>query len=374
MVGVRGAFLCAVLLCILAPPGFPELKTTAEISTVAAAVRRDDALVFTGSTEGRLTFQAEASREVKGLVELDATVTPGSLVDAVFEVPRAYLKARFPAFRLTVGKTRLSWGAGFVFDAGDVIFGGMSPQLDLTQADPRDRTAWLASVYVPLGDFSFVEAVSLPLMPPVPGETPGTGSPVYPFETLNAGGRAVAGLRGITLEAGYLYSGSRKNHMPYVSIQTSLYFDLYASAGITIPETASAWDDVRDSLRVSCGLVRVFDLDALGSLSLRAEAALVPDGEWAEASGGLVTGSPGYGAIVYADLSYAPTDAFTVSARGILSPIDASGLVFLGFSWQAFQGFTLGIDGLAMFGDGDDMYGWERDAGLAFLATMRYRF
>lgn len=367
MVSARGALFGAALLCLLALPGFPELKTTAELSTIAAATNLGDAFSFSATAESRLTFQAEASREVKGLLEIDATVTPGSLPEAVFEVSRAYLKARFPWFRLTAGKTRLSWGAGFVFDAGDVIFGGMTPDLDLTQADPRDNTAWLASVYVPLGDFSFFEAVGLPLMPPQPGDPAGTG-------WLNAGGRAVAGLKGITLEAGYLYSGERKIHMPYMSVQTSLYFDLYAATSLGIPEAGATWDKVSDSLHVSCGLYRAFDLGGPGSLSVRAEAAIVPCGEWGEISGGLPADSPGYGALAFADLTYAPSDAFAASARSLLSPVDTSGLVLLEVSWQAFQGFWILVDGLAMFGESDDLFGWDGDNDLAFLVTLRYRF
>jgi hypothetical protein len=374
MVSARGALFAAALLCLPALPSFPELKTTAEISTIAAATSVGGAFCFSASAEGRLTFQAEASREVKGLVEIDATVTSGSLPEAVFEVPRAYLKARFPLFRLTAGKTRLSWGAGFVFDAGDVIFGGMTPYLDLTQADPRDQTAWLASAYVPLGDFSFFEAVGLPFMPPQPGDPAGTGSPYFPFDSINVGGRAVAGLKGITLEAGYLYSGQRKTHMPYMSVQTSLYFDLYAAASLGIPESAAIWDDVSGSLHVSCGLSRAFDLGGPGSLSVRAEAAVVPCGEWGEISGGLLADSPGYGALMFTDLTYAPSDAFAVSARSLLSPVDTSGLVLLEVSWQAFQGFTLLVDSLAMFGQRDDLFGWGRDADLAFLVTLKYRF
>ena len=374
MVSARGALFGVVLLCLLAPPGFPELKTTAELSAIAAATSVGSAFCFSGSAEGRLTFQAEASREVKGLVEIDATVTPGSMPEAVFEVPRAYLKARFPWFRLTAGKTRLSWGAGFVFDAGDVIFGGMTPYLDLTQADPRDKTAWLASVYVPLGDFSFFEAVGLPLMPPQPGDPSGAGSPYFPFDSLNAGGRAVAGLTGITLEAGYLYSGGRKTHTPYLSVQTSLYFDLYAAASLGIPESGATWDELSGSLHVSWGLYRAFDLGGPGDLSVRAEAAFVPCGEWGEISGGLPAGSLGYGALVFTDFTYAPSDAFAASARSLLSPVDTSGLVLLEVSWQAFQGFWILVDGLAMFGDDDDLFGWGRDADLAFLVTLRYRF
>ncbi len=32
------------------------------------------------------------------------------------------------------------------------------------------------------------------------------------------------------------------------------------------------------------------------------------------------------------------------------------------------------VRGLAMFGDSDDLFGWGRDADLAFLVTLKYRF
>ncbi len=370
----KGILLAAVVLLLYASGAPAELRTMGQITILTAAMRMTDLFQLTNSGEARITFQAEESREVKGLVELDAVVTPGTVPEAVFDVPRAYLKIRFPSFRLTAGKTRLSWGSGFIFDAGDVIFGGMSAILDLTQVDPRDRTAWLASAYVPLGDFSFLEGAVLPHMPLPPGVPATAGSPFVPFESLVGGARAVLGLSGFSAEAGYLYDGDDSLHKPFVSVQGSLFFDLYAAAGISIPQAASSWDDVKDSLTISFGASRIFGLEAGENLSFRAEAGFIPYGQWKDSGSGLPPGSPGYGALVFLESVYSPSDAFAVQARGILSPVDASGVALLTVSWNIYQGLRISATGSLMFGHEADLFGWGRDGDVALLAGLEYRF
>lgn len=63
---------------------------------------------------------------MKALLQIDSRFAPGTPVVVAIEVPRAYVKLRFPWMRVTLGKTRLSWGQGLPFNAGDLIFGSMS--------------------------------------------------------------------------------------------------------------------------------------------------------------------------------------------------------------------------------------------------------
>jgi len=184
----------------------------------------------------------------------------------------------------------------------------------------------------------------------------------------------VFGWPGFSLEAGYLYDGERDLHKPLLSIQASLYFELYGAAGISIPDDAASWGDMEDSLRLSCGMFRTFDLKDRGSLSVRAEAGFVPLGEWEEADGGLAPGSLGYGASAFLEVAYSPASAVSLSARSILSPVDASGVGMLAVSWVIYQGLTLSGNVFLMFGDADDVYGWDRDGDIGVAAGMTYVF
>jgi hypothetical protein len=377
--------LAASLFLISALPCIAELSTSAEIVILAGGTRISDTATAMGTGEGRISFQVDASREVKGVLEIDAVVVPGAIPYVLFDVPRAYVKVRFPWFRFTAGKTRLSWGNGFVFDAGDVIFGGMTSRLDLSLADPRDQTVWLLSPYVPVGDFSFIEGVALPFMPPatstvipgLPAISPASatpGSPFVPFDSLNAGVRAVAGFSGCTLEAGYLFDNAGDLNKPYVSMQTHLFFDLYAAAGVAVPAGAASWDDAKDSLALTCGVFRIFSLGSAGTISLRLEAGFLPYGAWEAVQGGLDPSSPGYGATVFGDITYSPVDTFSVQGRAMVSPVDASGLLMAGVSWSIYQGLAITATGLAMFGEGNDVFGWDRDGDVSVIAGLDYRF
>jgi hypothetical protein len=371
---VARRIICIAVVLAAAAPLFAEVQTTAEISVTTGVMRVGEGASFSNTEEGRIAFQAAASRDVKALLEADARFTPGGNPDYSLSLPRAYVKVRFPWFRLTAGKTRLSWGSGFLFDAGDAIFGSLSPLVDLSAADPRDRTAWLVSPYVAIGDFSFIEGVFLPFMPALPSPLPAMALPLVSLDSVSAGARAVFGFPGFTLEAGYLYDGERDAHKPFLSAQVSLYFEFYGAAGISIPWNADSWDDMRDSLRLSCGFFRLFDLEELGSVSVRAEAGLTPMGEWQEVSGGLSTASLGYGANVFLDCSYSPEDTVSISVRSIFSPVDVSGVALVGVSWGMYQGLTLSCMGSVMFGDTDDVYGWGRDGDAAVSAGLRYKF
>jgi hypothetical protein len=371
----RKSIPAAVTAALLAAaPVFMEVQTTTEVSILTGIVQAGGGADFVNTEEGRVVFQAVSSRDVKALLEADASLTPGGSPDFSVSIPRAYVKVRFPWFRLTAGKTRLSWGRGFLYDAGDVIFGGIPLSGDLSASDPRDLTAWLVSPYVSIGDFSFIEGVFLPAMPARPSLMPVPAPPHISLDSVSAGARVVFGFPGIELEAGCLYDGETNAYKPYAGVQASMFFELYGAAGIAIPGDASTWDDMSDSLLISCGIFRLFDLEDRGSISVRAEARFVPLGYWSEAGGRLPTGSPGYGAEVFLETAYSPEDTISITARSIVSPVDLSGVVLAGISWGIYQGLTVSCNGFLMFGDEDDVYSWDRDGNIGITAGLKYTF
>ncbi len=125
---------------------------------------------------GTASFKSSGNRDVKSEVALDIifpdlplsalgeSIPPdySALSLALISLDKAYIKVRFPSFRLTAGKSRLSWGDGFVFNSGDILSGSTDTDVDLTTSEVRDETYWLSSVQIPLENFSFLEAVVLP--------------------------------------------------------------------------------------------------------------------------------------------------------------------------------------------------------------------
>ncbi|MCX7029806.1 MAG: hypothetical protein NTU62_06750, partial [Spirochaetes bacterium] len=156
--GARAALAAGLLLATGAvKPLAADIGVKLRLMESASRLGEGDwALVTMGTAR---VSAAVSSENVKAEVAVDALLGDG----IVASLARASIGVRFPSFRLTVGKARLSWGEGVAFNAGDLLFGGASPTgLDLTAEALRDDAAWLASVYVPMGRFSFAEAVVLP--------------------------------------------------------------------------------------------------------------------------------------------------------------------------------------------------------------------
>ncbi|MEW5816374.1 MAG: hypothetical protein AB1798_13375, partial [Spirochaetota bacterium] len=225
--------LLPVLSLLVVPllPLYTEASLSVKLNLMNTIVNMEnDNFSFSGLGTGSVTAQAEGNKNIKALITLDTLIA-----DTVsFDVSKAYIKVRFPGFRITLGKTRLSWGEGFYFNAGDVIFESSSITPNLTADEFRLETDWLASFYIPLGAFSFVETVVRP--PHVDLSNLGTTSFTFPnFIHTSAGMRIVGQVLGIKLEGGYLYNGFEDRHKPYISLHGALGIDWYVSASTQIP-------------------------------------------------------------------------------------------------------------------------------------------
>ena len=106
-----------------------------------------------------MSFMSRGSRDVKGEIALDFSEAGGMLTPVL---QKLYIRPYFGDVKVSIGKTRTTWGAGFAFNAGDIIFGSDSVSFDTTSDDPRSETAWLTNAEIPLGDFSFLELIVLP--------------------------------------------------------------------------------------------------------------------------------------------------------------------------------------------------------------------
>jgi hypothetical protein len=367
--------LIAIIACAqtLAPStAFAEIETRVELTLLGSFLRNaagDPGLAFIAA--GELGFAAINNPDVKAELTLAGAWTDAMVTPPEDLLKKAYIRTHFDVLRVTAGKTRVAWGDGFLFNAGDVVFGSMLPVADLSVNLLRDTTDWMVDLYLPLGDFSFLESIILPFSP-----LRAPGSPLVAADTLRGGGRIVTKLAGVKMETGYLFRADAASHRPYVSFQGNLFFDAYVSASMDIPSTNPTERNLRDGLAVTAGIYRLFSFDDGSSLLVRVEAASWPFGIWNEADAAGFGSADRFGIIVYPEITWSPTDILAIQLRAMMSPVDGSGLVSLMATWSIYQGFDLLGYAWVMYGDANDTYfGFDRPVtggGMGISAGFRY--
>ncbi len=348
-------------------PAFADLATTVDLSDTFSLVRdgTDGSFGLANFFDWSLDFLSEGNDNVKAELELRGI----GAERASLEVKRAYVKTRFPWARLTAGKTRVSWGKGFFYNAGDVIFDSLSLSGSLAGSVLRDATDFMGVVLVPFDSFSFLEAVVLPN--PVWAD-PGVPVPVD-VSRMSYGGRIVAKLPDTEFEAGYFYDGRDITNRPYASFSGNLLFDWNVSASYVIDGLAPQFENWKSSLVITEGFSTLINTEDGGSLSLRLESVIRPFKTWIESTEPDASQLT-YGIYIFPEVVYSPVDNLSITARSLVCPIDWSGVVFAGAYWNVYQGFTVGFLTTAMFGDDNDTYGTNREGAFTFSISLRYVF
>jgi len=328
----------------------------------------------------RFSLDAARGESLKASARVSLDSSAGLALD------RAYLKARLlretggSALRLTLGKAPLSWGKGFLLNAGDPIFGAAPRVTALSSDEYRTSTAWMASAYVPFGAFSFAEAVAIPRV--------GAGN-AYQDAGTDEGSEATvaraiagsenpdnrAGCRALvtpgwgalqSAEAGFLAS-DQETLGAYVAFDGSLVIDWYGAL-------SARWDNAytgpqTPELALSFGLFRIFSIVPGRQLAARAETLAYPaanrelwylelilgltDDLSVFARGIVATGR----AVSRIEEEAASGDAIG-NAQGALSALpwlaSGSALASVGFSWVLLNDITLSGGALLRIGKGDE--------------------
>lgn len=343
-----------------------EVIPQAEIYLNASA-SLDDSGIRANADENsggmRLSLDSSKSEDVKASARISV-----DSVDAL-TLDRAYVKARFPwlipdsSLRMTVGKAPLAWGKGFVFNAGDPIFGSMPTFTGLSDGEYRTATDWMAVAYIPLAQFSFAELVYLPPMQKK-GMLEGTIS-------NRAGGRLFVTpdfqlLQSI--EGGYLFEQTKaeKKHTGYVALDGSLYFDYYGAVSVStdiINGSESEEENDNDkritAYQISFGLFRAFRFIPGLPFSIRAEGLLFPEDNKQ---------------IWYPAIQSSVTDSISISLQGLFATGEnskqtdvsaqgtttaeanfqsGSGMAGITCAWKALKGFTLSLAAYKYFEKGE---------------------
>ncbi|MDA3948137.1 MAG: hypothetical protein PF508_02835 [Spirochaeta sp.] len=319
------AFGFLVLGALLAPaPIHAEVVPTVTAEAFNSVFFTEDHSIATGVGRGELDLRSRGSSDVRGRLQIRTLLTEidGESVTEL-TVPRAEIRWRTTVaesvrLRLTAGRSRLSWGDGVLFNAGDTINGVAPQSIDLTADTLRDETQWLVAGYLPLGRFAFVEPVVL-----VPGSAPA-------WHTA-AGGRTQFQLADVKTELGYLYRGKEEVHQPSVSVQGHLLVDWYAAASLRLPDPPSK------ELFTSGGLLHNGTTPGGAPWSARTEVLWQQNGELFS---------------VYPEFTWSPSSLFSLFLRSQVTPVENATLRHadeiesvstVGFTWTPATGLELSL-------------------------------
>jgi hypothetical protein len=379
----KSLFLSVCFLLFVLFIGYAEVLTTVTISG-STTLFHEENTNFGWYTMGqtRLDLRSAGNKNVKGQLQVDAGYN-GEEGEIYGDIHRAYIRVRFNVFLLTIGKTRVTWGDGFLFNAGDLIFEGISFPSDIsTQSmestnEMRFSTDWLLAIKFPIGLYSFIEGVFFPH--PKMGKT--SNGFYYPdftdFHDVEAGLRGLTKIVNVKVEGGYLYKGSKSirnsTHNLYMSFNGPIVkWNWHLSTSIAIPAKDPDGDEIGDSWAVSFGLLRIISFSNNGNLTLRLETAIRPLGHWRERNP-----SPSdteYGLYLFPEIVLSPMDNLAISIRSLFSAIDLSALNSISVDWNIFQGFTMSTMFTIRCGDSNDHFKWGKAGDFFFTLYFKYIF
>lgn len=384
--GLLRACCGALLLLGVASQAAAETVVESEIRNQLLAVWDGSDLGLGGVAVGRIEFRSAPAPMVQARLVLNTTAAQlqsdaDTVSTAFVEVPRASLRFRFPltqdyTIRVAVGRDRLAWGIGSLFNAGDLIFGADgSGAADFTSTgDLRDETSWLYSVYLPLGERAYLEPVFLPPVaelrigddPAAAGVLPGGA------DESRLGLRLHAVMGGLSLEPAYLYDGNDDMHHAAFSVQGNLWADLYAAARLSLDDKlpAELADVLEERGSVSLGAFRTFRIGYDQNLTARMESYIRPGASWSNQE----DQDAEYAVLLHPELLYAPGRTLNIIGRAVVSPFDSSALLIAGYSWNIFTGFYAESFAAAQIGDKNAVFGWDRPGSLSMSSGFRYRF
>lgn len=273
----------------------------------------------------RVSLDSSGGEAIRGSAQVTLTDVASPVLD------HAYFKARFPwivedtSFRLTAGKAPLAWGKGFVFNAGDPVFGAIPEVTSLSESAYRTATDWMAVAYAPLGDFSFAEAVVLPTVPDNKRELR-SGARL----SLSPGWALLQ-----SVEASWLYEREGK-HQACVAFDGSLYFDFYAAAMVSLGDEAAEESPPVPESAISFGIFRMFDVIPDIPLTVRAEGLVYPSENrqlW------------------YPSLSAGFTDNLSLTFQGLITGDEVTAAASV--SWTLLNDIALSATAMQRFEKGD---------------------
>ena len=420
-------YILILFFCITFPPLFCESSQTYEMDLFMNMIRLTKGeWIFGYSGSADIKFKSKGEKKVKGEIDLELfspdllSLKSGTSL-AALQVKKMYIKANFilnkeksHVLKWTIGKTRLSWGEGFVFNSGDILFGSLSPYLDFTENKLRDDSAWLTALNFQLAPFVFLEFVAMPpkmdlghyLELSLPGTDESESAQLLSDYELphisqsSIGTRLYAEIgknRYLKLETGYMYMGESKvvvaevldkaMHRIYFGLEGNRFFNWQITSSVSFPveNIDTSWDLVGQLWSISGGLSYIHSLNSESSISFRLESLWVPFGFWSNPTTVEKMAEPGrgLGVLLYPELAYSPINSLNLVVRSMISPIDASGQFSFGIDWNVYQGLNILLFSNFNGGNENSTFAWDRgeesifnasSTGFSIMTGMRYKF
>ena len=336
---------------------------------------RNNKWYYRGSGMADIRFDSKGTKNIRSEAALEFYPADLSGGSSVYSAPsvnlkRFWIKANFPSWRLTAGKTKLAWGSGYVFNSGDIIFGSLTPYVDFTRSRIRDDTAWLTAFNIPAGDFSYIELVVLP-----PAILLNNGKlEIQTIDKTSGGFRFFTKAGRWHLEAGYLYKGDSKvntdflGNRPYFSFHGFSGIDFYGSVSLAAGPDNEAdinrnnWEKIKKTVNLSLGAFYQIQSGFDSTITMRLETLLMPWQNWSPILyQDIINGNSGYyGITIYPEITWMFKSSLFSRLQAVISPIDASAQITATFGWYVFQGFTL--LGMAVINTGNEqsLFAWDR--------------
>lgn len=279
-------------------------------------------LTYVQGAQNQLMISSSGYSNVKAEAAFDFTFDSLSLTDSV-SLERLSVKSRFPSFTLTAGKTRLDWGEGIAFNAGNALFDDTTYQITFLEDSFISDYKWLTSVKVPVGFFSFVEAA---VVAPSSADAADTTAGIRYYNSENDIKYEMAlALRN---------DDSGKVITPSFSLSGNIIVDTYISAAFNLPYPEEILEEVKDSLVITAGAFHILTFENQSTLSMRLETLLYPFASFNAAEEPLAL-------FAYPSIQYSLANSLTFSLQSVVSLIDASASVYAGSSWNIFDGLSL---------------------------------
>ncbi len=339
-------------------------------NTITSLTGVDEAWTYTLTGQVGLKFQNKGSRVIRGELSLEFIELVPTLLPSL---KKLYIRPSFGDVLVSVGKTRSTWGAGFAFNAGDIIFGSDSVTFDTTASDPRTETAWLTNVEIPLGDFAFFELIILP------GQMDFTDPENSIFPTLDktsAGGRVSFEVGVFNIQTGYLYRGDliaglgSAGHRAFISFESISPVDWHLSTSTATDRDSFNQETLKSNWMITGGASYDHFIGEYEDIMLgwRFEFFIKPFGEWEESD----TSGAEYGLYLFPSINLAPRGNLVFSLSSIFSPLDLSAHTTFGVSWNIFEELTLLGYASVQAGEAGDVFNLDNSGGISISLGVRY--
>ncbi|MFO7849759.1 MAG: hypothetical protein R6V67_07340, partial [Spirochaetia bacterium] len=344
---------------------------------------------------GGAAFHNKGSRNIRGELSLDFSEAGGtgtselsntlqSAIGPEVQLKRLYIRPAFGDVLVSLGKTRSTWGAGYAFNAGDIIFGSDTVDFDTRSDDPRTETAWLSNAEVPFGTFDFFEIIVLPgnfsYADPQESDLGAQVEPPSPPPIEKASGGARISLeRGIfNFQTGYLFRGDRiagmgeTGHRAYISIEGIEPVSWHISSSATADADFSSAKKIEKSWMITGGASHDHTVFYDRTLSWNLEFLAKPYSSFEEED---TETADGYGLFLYPTISFTPRGGLSFSLRSILSPVDISAYTTLGMDWNIYEELTLQAYTSVQLGEvGADVFHLNKPRGISCSMGAQYKY